>query len=92
MKFSDVSDLSKEDVLSALGLSIKPSTSERVFGSLGLIGLGAVVGAGVALLLAPSSGQELRADLGDKIRRYTPDVAKGIGDRNGREATDRQTT
>ena len=91
MKISDVSDLSKEDVLSALGLSIKPSTSQRVFSSLGLIGLGAVVGAGVALLMAPSSGQELRAGLGDKIKRYTPDLGKGIGERNGREA-DRQTT
>ena len=74
MKFSDISDLSKEDILSALGLATKPSASQRVIGTLGLFGLGAIVGAGVALLLAPSSGEDLRGDLGRRIRRFTPDM------------------
>jgi len=90
MKISDVSDLSKNDILSALGLSIKPSTTERVAGSLGLIGLGAIIGAGVALLLAPSTGQELRNDLSQRIRRYTPDSP--LTERNGRDSEARQTT
>ena len=90
MKISDVSDLSKNDILSALGLAIKPSTTERVAGSLGLIGLGAIIGAGVALLLAPSSGQDLRSDLSQRIRRYTPDSP--LADRNGRESESRQAT
>jgi gas vesicle protein len=91
MKISDVSDLSKNDILSALGLAIKPSTSERVAGSLGLIGLGAIIGAGVALLLAPSSGEDLRSDLGQRIRRYAPESP--LTDRNnGRENESRQST
>lgn len=90
MKLSDVSDLSKNDILSALGLSIKPSASERIVGSLGLIGLGAAIGAGVALLLAPSSGEELRSDLGQRIRRYAPETP--LTERNGRESESRATT
>jgi len=74
MKLSDISDLSKEDVLAALGLATKPTVTERVLSSAGLFGLGALVGAGVALLLAPSSGRDLRDDLGRRIRRATPDL------------------
>jgi hypothetical protein len=73
MKLSDISDLSTEDVLAALGLAFKPTSSQRVIGALGAFGLGALVGAGVALLLAPSSGEDLRDDLGRRIRRFTPD-------------------
>jgi hypothetical protein len=73
MKLSDISDLSKEDVLAALGLALKPTSSQRMIGALGAFGLGALVGAGVALLLAPSSGEDLRDDLGRRIRRFTPD-------------------
>jgi hypothetical protein len=74
MKLSDISDLSKEDILAALGLATKPTVSERVLSSAGLFGLGALVGAGVALLLAPSSGRDLRDDLGRRIRRAAPDL------------------
>jgi len=78
MKISDISDLSKEDVLSALGLALKPSTSQRLLGTLGMFGLGAVVGAGLALLLAPSSGEDLRDDLGRRIRRFTPETSSDL--------------
>ena len=74
MKLSDISDLSKEDIFSALGLATRRSASQRAIGTLGLLGLGAIVGAGVALLLAPSSGEDLRGDLGRRIRRFNPDM------------------
>ena len=74
MKLSDISELSKEDLLAMLGLATKPSISQRAISSAGLFGLGALVGAGVALLLAPSSGRDLRDDLGRRIRRATPDL------------------
>lgn len=74
MKLSDISDLSKEDMLAMLGLATKPTTSQRMISAAGLFSLGALVGAGVALLLAPSSGRDLRGDLGRRIRRATPDL------------------
>ena len=69
MKLSDLSDLSKDDILSALGLAAKPSATERLLGTMGVFGLGLLIGAGAALLLAPKSGQGLREDLGERLRR-----------------------
>jgi gas vesicle protein len=89
MKLSDISELTKDDVLAALGLATKPSTSERLLGSLGFFGLGAVVGAGLALMLAPSSGQELRGDLGKRIRRAVPEAVNDLS--NGRSDLGRDT-
>ena len=68
MKLDDLRDLSKDDLLSALGLTSKPSTSERLLGGLSIFGVGLLVGAGAALLLAPKSGQALRTDLGERLR------------------------
>jgi YtxH-like protein len=76
MKLSDLSDLSKDDILSALGLAAKPSATERLLGTVGVFGLGLLIGAGAALLLAPKSGQGLREDLGERFRR----VRNGEGD------------
>jgi hypothetical protein len=69
MKLSDIRDLSKDDILSALGLASKPSTSERLLGTFTIFGVGLLVGAGAALLLAPKSGQALREDLGERFRK-----------------------
>jgi len=73
MKINDLRDLSKDDVLSALGLASKPSTSERLLGALSIFGVGMLVGAGAALLLAPKSGEALRADLGERFRNLRPE-------------------
>jgi YtxH-like protein len=69
MKLSDVSNLSKEDIFSVVGLASKRSTTERVLGALGFFGVGLLVGAGAALLLAPKSGQGLREDIGKRLRQ-----------------------
>ena len=69
MKLSDIRDLNKADVLAAIGLASKPTTSERLLGTLSIFGVGLLVGAGAALLLAPKSGQDLREDMGDRFRK-----------------------
>ena len=76
MKIKDLRDLSKDDILTALGMTSKPSTSERLLDTLGIFGLGLVVGAGAALLLAPKSGDALRADLGERFRNLRSDKAE----------------
>jgi len=60
-------DISKEDILNVLGVATKPSPASRVFGAVGLFGLGLLAGAGAALLLAPKPGSELRRELGRKL-------------------------
>lgn len=81
MKLRDLTDISREDILDRLGLESKSSTSAAVIGTLGLIGLGLVVGAAGALLLAPKAGRELRSDLNQKVRSLRS---------NGGSATDLQ--
>jgi gas vesicle protein len=73
MKISDVRDLNKDDILAALGLADQPSTSDRLLGTLTIFGVGLLVGAGAALLLAPKSGQDLRETLGERFRKLRDD-------------------
>jgi len=62
-----VQNLGSSDILGAIGLERRRSETGDVFTVLGWIGLGAVVGAGAALLFAPSSGAELRSQLSDQL-------------------------
>jgi gas vesicle protein len=68
LNLQDLMDLRKEDALAAIGLAMKPSTGRWMTGVLSTFGLGLLVGAGVGLLLAPRSGQELREDLVDRAK------------------------
>ena len=77
MKLSDIKDFNKEDVLSALGLASKATTTERILSTLGLFGAGVLIGAGAALLLAPKSGADLREDLGQRFRKIRSERMNG---------------
>jgi gas vesicle protein len=79
MKLRDITDIEKDDILGALGLQTRSSTASWVLGTLGLFGLGMVVGAGVALMLAPKPGAELRRDLEGRIRSVRERVANSSG-------------
>jgi gas vesicle protein len=69
MKLQDITNMDKDDVLGMLGLETRRSQSGRMLTTLGTFGIGLLVGAGVALLLAPKAGSELRQDLRAKLRR-----------------------
>jgi len=62
-----VEGLSFNDALGVVGLERKPSSLSQFLPAIGLITVSAAVGAGVALLLAPSSGSTLRARLSDGL-------------------------
>jgi flavodoxin len=78
MKLNDIRNLSKDDVLAALGLQSRTSALSSVFGSIGLIGLGMIIGAGAALMMAPKSGRELREDLSTRLNGTTRRVAERV--------------
>ncbi len=61
--------LDADELLSKLGLERKPAGGELLMGALVPFGVGILVGAGVALLLAPKSGRELREGIRHRIRR-----------------------
>lgn len=67
MNLRDLRDISKKDILGAIGLEPKRSTGSWALGTFGLFGLGILVGAGVALLIAPKPGQELRREITRKL-------------------------
>ena len=78
MNLKSLRDLNKDDVLSSVGLQTK---SSPVPGMVGMFGLGMLVGAGVALLLAPKPGSELRDDLRERLRRAPREEVEEIKER-----------
>src|SRR3954468_10136217 len=77
---SNVGSVELNDILGVIGLERRPSAFSRALPALGLVAVSAAVGAGAALLLAPSSGQELRARLSDGL----DDVKHRLDDVKGR--------
>jgi len=75
-----IGDVDLNDILGVVGLERRPSAYSRVLPALGLVAVSAAVGAGAALLLAPSSGEELRARLSDGL----DDVKHRLDDVKGR--------
>jgi YtxH-like protein len=71
MRLRDVSNQmpSAEDFLSALGLEMRRSNSESMLSSLAIFAAGVTVGVAAALLFAPQSGSETRADIGNRVNR-----------------------
>jgi hypothetical protein len=69
MNLKDLRNLDKDDLLGLVGLESKHSTGAYLAGTLGTFGVGLLVGAGIALLLAPKPGSELREDIRGKLRR-----------------------
>ena len=59
--------LELEDILDFIGLERRPGSVSRILPAIGLVTVSAAVGAGAALLLAPSSGTKSRARLWDGI-------------------------
>jgi len=68
MNLESVKEVSKEKLLDLMG--VKMQNPARTWLSIsGLIGLGVLVGAGVALLLTPKTGREVRGTLSDSLRK-----------------------
>lgn len=74
MNIKDIKNLDKDQILELLGLDSETSTTSSIVWSMGLVAIGAIAGAGVALLLAPQSGRELRETVGRKFTSAADDV------------------
>jgi hypothetical protein len=55
------------DVLDLVGLARRRTILSSMLPAMGFLALGAAIGAGVGLMLAPSSGRRLRQDVGDRL-------------------------
>ncbi len=78
MNLKDLKNLDRDEILGMLGLESKPSTVRWLSGALGTFGIGMLVGAGIALMLAPKPGRELRGDIRDRLRRAPDDVRDAV--------------
>jgi hypothetical protein len=81
-------DLSKnlpstDDILRALGQNRRAGND--ILPGLALFGAGLLVGAGLALLFAPSSGEELRAEIGERAKEVGRGLTDGGEERPGTE-------
>jgi len=85
MTLKDLKNLDKEEILNMLGLETKSSTAGWVAGTLGTFGLGLLVGAGIALMLAPKPGRELRGDIRERLRRAPEDLSDTVAGMTGRD-------
>jgi hypothetical protein len=69
-------NLAPDSALARVGLARQPSMLGTVLSFTGAIAFGAVIGAGAALLLAPTSGEELQGKIRKQVRRLSRDVKK----------------
>lgn len=53
----------------------------QIFGRVGALLIGAAVGVGVGLLIAPATGEETRADIADKVTEFSDKVRERIGEK-----------
>lgn len=93
MKWSDVADLrwkdlknlDREDLLHRMGLEEHTPTSDFL-GGLGLFALGLLVGAGLGMMFAPKPGAEMRSQLSDTIRNRGARAMDEMGQHLGMES------
>ncbi|HYO94606.1 MAG TPA: YtxH domain-containing protein [Polyangiaceae bacterium] len=62
----NITTIEPDDLLAIVGLA---RSRNQAWSNVALFGLGALAGAGAALLLAPASGRETRARLSDQLDR-----------------------
>lgn len=58
----------KNDILAAIGLEPKRTTTQVVLPALGFFAVGILAGVGLGMLFAPKPGYELREDLSEQMK------------------------
>lgn len=75
-RMQEVVRLAPDSTLSRLGLQHRSSLLGTVLAFGGAVAIGAVIGAGAALLLAPTDGKEMRTKIRRQAKRVSRDVKK----------------
>jgi YtxH-like protein len=85
MNLRDLTDrLSTQDLARLFRVEPDRSQSESLLGSLALLGAGALIGATVALFLAPKPGAQFREELREQLRSTGEKIASVVGARPGK--------
>jgi hypothetical protein len=68
-----MNEMTRDDILGYLGLQSRNSPAKTALEAVGLFGAGLLVGAGIALLIAPKPGRDLRDELTRRLKKPTDD-------------------
>jgi hypothetical protein len=82
-----LSRLEKDDILKLFGVEERRTTMDHILPAVGLFSVGLLVGAGIGLMLATKPGDELRADLRNRLGSRDTAKASGIGTGTGLESS-----
>ena len=74
-KIDEVRGMRRDDILAALGLARRRSLQNDWLPAVGLFAAGIAVGTGVALLLAPKTGSDMRRDIRSRANDLTRRVS-----------------
>lgn len=77
MNLDNITDISRKDVLGALGLA--PRLRDYIWPALGVFSTGVLLGAGAALLFTPKSGAKLRKEIRGEFRSWVDEVERKLG-------------
>jgi hypothetical protein len=77
-----VRGLEADDLLGLIGVQRRRTTLQTMLPAIGLVTLGAAVGAGAALLVAPMTGADLRHRLSQRVDQLT-DKLNELGENYG---------
>lgn len=77
---------STDEVLRAIGLQRARSGGGELLGGMAVFGAGILVGAGLALLFAPSSGAEIREQIGTRLEDAKEKITQATGQGSGKSA------
>ena len=83
MDLKEIRKMDRDDLLNLVGLQRRRGVEDWIWPAMGLFAAGALVGAGIALMLAPRSGRELREALRDRLERGGEDASPGFPKRPG---------
>jgi len=75
-RVQELVQLTPSSTLARIGLAHRPSMLGSVLSFTGAVAIGAIIGAGTALLLAPTSGEELQTKLRRQAKRAARIVTK----------------
>jgi len=68
MNLKNLANLDKDDLLGLVGLEKKDSLPASLATTLGMLGVGVLIGVGIGFMLAPKAGRGLREDIRERLR------------------------
>ena len=73
-----MNDVDMEDMLHGIGLERRRSALESVLPAAGFLLLGAAIGAGIGMLVAPASGQRTRKNVEERLSNLREKIAGDV--------------